>query len=74
VCRGRRQDASYTDGQLHGAAEEVKALFSDCSAMNLDRVLSFFPTRKKLIVEVLRHMAEEGDITFVGDRVTFVGQ
>ncbi len=74
VCRGRRQDASYTDGQLHGAAEEVKALFSDCPAMNLDRVLSFFPTRKKLIVEVLRHMAEEGDITFVGDRVTFVGQ
>lgn len=74
VCRGRRQDASYTDGQLHSAAEEVKALFSDCPAMNLDRVLSFFPTRKKLIVEVLRHMAEEGDITFVGDRVTFVGQ
>ena len=68
VCRERskREPTSIT---VKNIKSEIERKFQNKGVIGIDDILSHFPTRRKLVTEILRQMVDEGKLHIEGDRL-----
>ena len=68
VCRERskREPTSIT---VKNIKSEIERKFQNKVVIGIDDILSHFPTRRKLVTEILRQMVDEGKLHIEGDRL-----
>lgn len=72
VCRERLRKEPPAE-LIEQLSDHIATLIKNAGQLGTEEILAGFPTRRKLVVEILRQMADEGKLRICGDRVMHIG-
>lgn len=72
VCRERLRKEPPAE-LIEQLSDHIATLIKNAGQLGTEEILAGFPTRRKLVVEILRQMADEGKLRVCGDRVMHIG-
>lgn len=72
VCRERLRKEPPAE-LIEQLSDHIATLIKNAGQLGTEEIFAGFPTRRKLVVEILRQMADEGKLRVCGDRVMHIG-
>lgn len=72
VCRERLRKEPPAE-LIEQLSDHIATLIKNAGQLGTEEILAGFPTRRKLVVEILRQMADVGKLRICGDRVMHIG-
>lgn len=72
VCRERLRKEPPAE-LIEQLSDHIATLIKNAGQLGTEEIFAGFPTRRKLVVEILRQMADEGKLRICGDRVMHIG-
>ncbi|MDE5594476.1 MAG: RecQ family zinc-binding domain-containing protein, partial [Muribaculaceae bacterium] len=72
VCRDRLRREPSEEQRLQ-LIENIMRLIAAAGEMKIESILSAYPTRRKIVTEILRQLADEGKLRIAGDCVLHIG-
>lgn len=72
ICRERLRREPSEEQRLR-IVENIMHLIEDAGETKVESILSIYPTRRKIVTEILRQLADEGRLRITGDSVLHNG-